>query len=360
MSEAALLGHVNSAGSPAVEGSPDVFVGGVPALRAGDGFADNSRVVSGAPHVFINGKAAARKGDPVTNGGTVAKGCPRVCIGNGGGAGYGREMLFASLTDPKDKVILCLAEIALAEHQRADARDKPGWMLLHEALSKWLSGAAYSMRDKYDNGGQKPSWVQWDWLMRYARFRRTVAAMLAPEYLSGPKAHNILETILEKDGAFQAPFDGKERPFDHTGLDWAKLRSHAFQSRPIVPLVEGAGKVNYAEWLAGNKPDGLAAAIAEFVLLAVAKGSTRVDKSGKRTIYVDAVGLFIHDGFDFGGDQELGYWDCEGKAFSWTGEKLNNRAFRDFRKHTGYGCDFRIMNKPELYTVKRFCYDVGT
>jgi uncharacterized Zn-binding protein involved in type VI secretion len=46
--------------SPAVEGSPNVTIGGAPALREGDRFADGSVVEKGAPHVFINGKPAAR------------------------------------------------------------------------------------------------------------------------------------------------------------------------------------------------------------------------------------------------------------------------------------------------------------
>lgn len=87
MSEAALLGHMHSGAgenspAPAVEGSPNVFIDGVPALRAGDHFADGSQVVSGAAHVKINGKPAARMGDTVSNGASVAQGCPRVRIGN--------------------------------------------------------------------------------------------------------------------------------------------------------------------------------------------------------------------------------------------------------------------------------------
>jgi len=354
MPEAAILGHVNSGPihgpSPAVEGSPNVSIGGVPMVREGDAFADGTSVASGAPHVRINGRAAARIGDPVTGGGTVAQGCPKVRIGNGGGAGYGKEMLFKSLTDPKDRLILCLSEIALAEHARADERDQPGWMLLHKGIEKWLALPAYSIRDKYDNGGQVPEWVEWDWLMRYQRFQLTVANMRVPIYLFGPEARQTLKGILEKAKTFNVPHDGEEHPFDHTVLPWDELRRHAFQSRP--------GDGNMAWWLAGTKPDGLAV-IAKFVLLAAAKGSVKVDASGKRTICVDAVGLFIHDGFDFEGEQTLGRWDCEDKKFTLPpfGEELHNRAFRDFRNRTGYGCDFRIMNKPELYPVARFCYD---
>jgi len=191
--------------------------------------------------------------------------------------------------------------------------------------------------------------VEWDWLMLYERFQRTVETMLPRVYLFGLKSRQLLKEILEADKAFDVPHDGQEHPFDHTILPWNELRSHAFQSLPMDSY--------RVTWLAGTKPDGLAV-IAEFVLLAVAKGSVRVNASGKGTIQVDAVGLFIHDGFDFEEDQWLGNWSCEGKEFSiLSGVSLDNVHFRRFRMRTGYGCDFRIMNEPELYSVARYRYN---
>ena len=278
-----------------------------------------------------------------------------VVIGDAGGGEWGREFTFSLLKNPKDRLILCLPEVASAEYDRADERDKPGWTLFNEGINKWLSKPAYSMGDKYDNGGQAPLLAQWDWLMRYARFRDTVEGMIDrvnpphenmdKNYLFGPQGRQQLQKILEGEGAF----DGSGQAFDHINLPWDKLRFHAFQSKPMDS--------RWFEWLAGTKPDGLAVIIGELVLLAVAKGYTSVN-AGARRICVEAVGLFIHDGFEFQGDQSLGRWDCTNKEFSlFGGEPLANNNFREFRMRSGYGCDFRIMNTPELVSIERICYN---
>jgi uncharacterized Zn-binding protein involved in type VI secretion len=357
MAEIASLGHLNSENSPAAEGSPNVFINGVSVLRVGDHFADGSEVVAGAPYVFINGKPAARLGDPVSDGGQVAQGSPLVRIGNAGGEAFGkraaveglRSMLQDKLTE-KDNLLLCIPHIALAEYERANERDKPGWALFHEEIIKWLSKPAYIIdpRNKYDNGGQEPSWVAWDWLMGYERFQKTVTGILKPEYLFGPLARVKLAEILESEGAFASV----GQSFDHTVLDWDKLRSYAFQSLPMDSY-----KIT---WLAYPelKPDGLTV-IGQLTLFAAAKGSTQVN-AGKRTICVDAVGLFIHDGFEFAEDQWLGNWDCKSNSFSlssFINGWVENSDFREFRERTGYGCDFRTMNKPAIYSVDKFCYD---
>ena len=239
-----------------------------------------------------------------------------------------------------------MPEIALAEYERANERDKPGWLLLNEEINKWLSRPGYSIRDKYDNGLQEPSMVEWSWLMLFSRFERTVKALLEPAYLFSSEACLKLESILKEDKRYQ---NGESFYFDHCSLPLSELRAHAFQGCPME---------SYSiTWLASfNKADGLTV-IAKVTVYAVARGYTEIVE-GKRKICVDAVGLFIHDGFEFSGDQWLGRWSCKDKAvyaFFW-GEELGNINFREFRRRTGYGCDFRTMNNPEIYNVKRFCY----
>jgi uncharacterized Zn-binding protein involved in type VI secretion len=56
-------------GSPIVEGSPDVSVGGLSVARQGDATKDGEPVPLGSPNVIINGKPAAVMGDGVTCGG---------------------------------------------------------------------------------------------------------------------------------------------------------------------------------------------------------------------------------------------------------------------------------------------------
>ncbi len=77
-----------------IQGSPDVFINGIPAHRQGDAWAVHccthpdiphgchaSVLASGSGSVYINGKQAGRVGDPVACGGTVATGSGDVFIG---------------------------------------------------------------------------------------------------------------------------------------------------------------------------------------------------------------------------------------------------------------------------------------
>lgn len=357
MPQAALLGHTHTGAgehgpSPAVGGSPNVFIGGRRMLRQGDGFADGSTVTGGAPHVRINGQKAARQGDAVSNGATVQEGCPRVRIGNCGGEEFGREAIFASLTDPNDKLILCMPEIEAAEAEQCLLpHDRQGWIHAHECLLKWMRHKAYTSKGDMDIGGQEPYLVEWAWLVQYGRVQRALNALIEPGNLFHPDALANLTRFLEKEFAFS----GAGMPFDHVTLSLAKLREHAFQSQPLryelpeATLVDGGRLV----------PDGLQAAIAQTRLFTVAAGLTKVTGSIK-TVIVKRIGVFIHDGFDFNGDQWLGNWRCdeETKEFSiFYGVPVYNSYFRGFRARTGYGCDFRILCVPHVAWEGEYMYD---
>ncbi|MCC5811204.1 MAG: PAAR domain-containing protein [Ectothiorhodospiraceae bacterium] len=72
-----------------IEGSPNVFINGAAALRAGDGYAvhvcgnssHDSVVADGSATVFVNGQPLARIGDPVACGSAVAQGSENVFAG---------------------------------------------------------------------------------------------------------------------------------------------------------------------------------------------------------------------------------------------------------------------------------------
>jgi uncharacterized Zn-binding protein involved in type VI secretion len=61
------------------EGSPDVMIGGKPAVRVGDGAASGAPV-EGSPNVFINGRPAAIAGGRSNCGGVVVGGSSNVFI----------------------------------------------------------------------------------------------------------------------------------------------------------------------------------------------------------------------------------------------------------------------------------------
>lgn len=74
---------------PSIEGSSDVFINGIEALRTKDKFdthccgssCHDSYLADGSSSVNINGRPAGRIGDPVRCGSVVAQGSPTVKIG---------------------------------------------------------------------------------------------------------------------------------------------------------------------------------------------------------------------------------------------------------------------------------------
>lgn len=81
-------GHGCWPAHPSIEGSPNVFVNGIPVVRVGDAYQPHTCVsthggnlAAGSSSVFVNGKAIGRVGDPVSCGSTVSQGSPNVFAG---------------------------------------------------------------------------------------------------------------------------------------------------------------------------------------------------------------------------------------------------------------------------------------
>ena len=80
----AVTGYVPHVGGPVAQGSPDVFIGSIPAARVGDKLVcvgPPDTIVQGSSSVFINGKPSARLGDSTAHGGVLVAGNPTVLIG---------------------------------------------------------------------------------------------------------------------------------------------------------------------------------------------------------------------------------------------------------------------------------------
>jgi uncharacterized Zn-binding protein involved in type VI secretion len=80
-------GPVPHVGGPILSGSPDVFIGGLPAARVTDKVTcvgPPDTIIVGSPSVFINGLPAARMGDQTAHGGVIVTGLGTVLIGTGG------------------------------------------------------------------------------------------------------------------------------------------------------------------------------------------------------------------------------------------------------------------------------------
>jgi uncharacterized Zn-binding protein involved in type VI secretion len=79
-------GHGCFPARPSIEGSPDVFINGIPAHRKDDAWdthccgpvCHDGKLAAGSPTVFVNGKPLGRVGDPVDCGSTVFEGSPNV------------------------------------------------------------------------------------------------------------------------------------------------------------------------------------------------------------------------------------------------------------------------------------------
>lgn len=72
-------------GGPAVAGSPNVKICGMPAARKGDKLiciGPPDSISQGSSSVKINGKPAARMGDGTSHGGKILVGVPNVLIGD--------------------------------------------------------------------------------------------------------------------------------------------------------------------------------------------------------------------------------------------------------------------------------------
>lgn len=84
-------GHDGAPATSGTEGSSNVYINGIPAMRQGDAFeshacpdeSDHSRsLAGGSGSVFINGKPTGRVGDAISCGGTVIEGSGSVSIGD--------------------------------------------------------------------------------------------------------------------------------------------------------------------------------------------------------------------------------------------------------------------------------------
>lgn len=82
-------GHGGFAPRACTEGSPNVFINGIPAHRQGDAWGTHcdsnschaSTMAGGSSTVFVNGKPLARIGDDVACGSVSAQGSPSVFAG---------------------------------------------------------------------------------------------------------------------------------------------------------------------------------------------------------------------------------------------------------------------------------------
>ena len=127
-----------------------------------------------------------------------------------------------------------------------------------------------------------------------------------------------------------------------------------------VPEIEATQYVTYKQ--VGNEifdpEDDMLAALGMFTFR-VAVGGTVKKIGSKACIYVERIGVYIKDSYDFNGEQILGWWNPEtneGGKNPRNGQYVGNETFRKYQSETGKGQDFLVfsdiittcLNKPFL------------
>ncbi|MDR3361315.1 MAG: DUF6402 family protein [Desulfovibrio sp.] len=262
-----------------------------------------------------------------------------------------KDFWLLSGVDDLTRLLFCLPDIAdNMASQAGNAADAQGWLHLRSMFHHWFGGKASTA-----SGATEPFWVDWDWIMRYARaFAAYVAFTMNVEQLPAEEqqANNIynaaardsLGRILCRDGYMR---DGRT-DFDFTVLPWTEWQA-AYHTHIAVPR--------------SGETDGLMAAMGAFTLRALAAGWTEPGGGGGHIVHVTKMAVFVHDVFNFEGDEPLGYWSCEqlrADKFSFPGgERMHNATFREFRNSRKHGGDFLVLSLPhivESFSGVRYVY----
>ena len=101
--------------------------------------------------------------------------------------------------------------------------------------------------------------------------------------------------------------------------------------------------------------DGMIAALDSHSIRALAKGSVKICDNGDREITVSELYLYVHDTFQFEGDDHLGCWskhylNYETIVVGTPNEldkyvELSNQSFNNFREKYNIGGDFLVLSQ---------------
>ena len=73
-----------------------------------------------------------------------------------------------------------------------------------------------------------------------------------------------------------------------------------------------------------------------------------IPKTSKHTVFIDEVGMFVRDTYDFTGDQPLGFWNFStgevSKLPGFSYSYVENETFRKWRGKNHMGGDFLVLS----------------
>lgn len=272
--------------------------------------------------------------------------------------------------------------------------DKLQWTQAARVMRKWINGASYVMPDDVKFGYVAASTlspekvlddVPFEWLFTGSsrvqpivdELDRQLSSIDDYNQLVG-KLPNLLTQLsnglsllikrlnqlgavdLENKSLINATFDFSGR----SAIDLDELSQ--FNLRPV----------STSKWdQATDDLDDVYGALGGFAIkLAATKISTVVQEGAQSTIFIDEVGMYFRDTYEFnnkGGDQFLGYWNYGGvlssraatatgvivsaKTIYWLGGKyfrVTNNSYNEWREKHGKGGDFVIFSTVRKLPVK--------
>lgn len=303
-------GHDKCPPVEAIEGASNFTANGKPLVLVSDKYAPHGceahkihqgYLAEGSPSFLYNGRAVGRVGDKISCGDTVAEGESFFIIGDGDNekvlnkAICKRNEAVTRYKRSRDEdIFYCLPLIAEAMGNRAGEKDRIGWHYLRDMFYKWLAGEANAEPAK----NTSPFWVDIDWVLRY--FPKEFLTITFPLNAITERAINSLNTILAREGYFEE----QDKEFDFINTPWQEWEKLYYQRFDVEEshLVE----------------IGIIAALSTFTFLFLPKGKIEYLGNNQYKVTFEQLAIFVHDVFNFEGNQKYGFWSCENKDVSFS------------------------------------------
>ncbi|SPT70981.1 DUF6402 family protein [Anaerobiospirillum thomasii] len=350
-------GHDDCPPSSLVGGESNVLIDGKPVGVVGSTYAPHGCdvhdphsdvIASGSSTVFVNGKPVGRVGDAVSIGGFVASGSPTVTVDS---LGPDDIVNFVKCTNnyidnvnnlsKVDEVIFYTPQIARHEALKDTLleKDQKGWLELSKMLAKWISGPAYELQTSDVKNGTAPIFMMslgYEWFSLYPRWLyeyRNLTINALNEKGKAQLVKYLKQLDIWKTGGFfdfsaYLPKEWEKYYFNYKRVLFADLHPYA---------------------------DGMTACLATHSIRALAKGNLTICDNGDREITVSELYFYVHDTFQFEGDDPLGCWskhylNYETIVVGSPDEldkyvELSNQSFNNFRQKYNIGGDFLVLSQ---------------
>ncbi|KAF0113227.1 MAG: PAAR repeat-containing protein [Rhodospirillaceae bacterium] len=358
-------GHGCWPSRPSVEGSPNVFINGLPVVRQGDAFAPHTCpdipethggvLAGGSPTVFVNGRPVGRIGDAVSCGGAVAAGSPNVFIDekrqvdadgstpghNADGSPGGFVDQEPPLTEFPEPLDPDPCSIEIVEKIMAHK----GWNVSAHFQRYWKE-APSAVRPE---ASAPPRYVRMDWVLTNPTAREAfedwVQDPLDSGHILSPEAREIMAKMMAKRIAEKL-----------RGNDFSTDQTWYFDKTSLPPEERHAWHINFkaveaAGYIGAN--DDVSGALGNFAFYAHPRATVIPIGGNRWEVIVLDVGIDIFDVFEFNGEQKLGWWNPETNKGPREvgGCEMTNDKHNIWRSQHGRGGDFPVYSDIKIYEL---------